>query len=158
MERVVHGFEPVYDEHSKILIVGTMPSVLSRKQSFYYGNPQNRFYGVLSRLLGCKKPETVEEKIHMLLSHGIAVYDVLKSCDIAGSADSSIKNARPNDFSPIFDTADIKRVFANGQTAYKYYIRFVGEAEVLPSTSPANAAFGMDRLIDAWAGILQFIK
>ncbi len=152
-----HGFEPVYDERSQILIVGTMPSVLSRRQNFYYGNPQNRFYDVLSGLLGCPKPQTVEEKISMLLYSGIAVYDVLKCCDISGSADSSIKNAEVNDFSPIFETADIKRVFANGRTAYKYYSRFVGEAVCLPSTSPANAAFGMDRLMDEWNVILDFL-
>lgn len=155
--RVRHTFEPVYNAESCILIVGTMPSVLSRQQNFYYANPRNRFYDVLSALYGCAKPETIEQKIAMLLSHKTAVYDVLESCDIKGSADTSIKNARVNDFSDIFKAATIKCVFANGKTAYQYYSKYVGEAVCLPSTSPANAAWGLQRLIKAWSAILKYI-
>lgn len=158
MEKVIHTFEPVYDANSKILIVGTMASVLSRKDGFYYGNPKNRFYAVLSALLGVEKPGTIEQKKAMLLKQRIALYDVLSECEIKGSADASIKNAKPNDLMPIFKTADVKCVFANGKTAYKYYKKFFDEDIVcLPSTSPANAAYGMERLMEEWAAILDYI-
>jgi len=158
METVRHTFEPVFDTNSQILIVGTMPSVLSRRNEFYYGNPQNRFYDVLSGLFRCNKPEEIGDKKKMLLEHGVALYDVLSECSIKGSADSSIKNAKPNDFSKIFKTADIKCVFANGKTAYRYYTKLIGGAVCLPSTSPANASWSVGRLMDAWKVILEYIK
>ncbi len=157
-QKVFHAFDPVYDARSKILIVGTMPSVRSRKEGFYYGNPRNRFYDVLSALLQCDKPQTTEEKTRMLLRNRIALYDVLGECDIRGSADASIKNAVPNDFSPIFRAADIAKVFANGRAAYGYYKNFIcGEVTYLPSTSPANAAYQMEKLVGEWSMILQYI-
>ncbi|MGI6153135.1 MAG: DNA-deoxyinosine glycosylase [Christensenellaceae bacterium] len=159
MEKVIHTFEPVFDARSKILIVGTMPSVLSRQEQFYYGNPRNRFYDVLSALFKHKKPASAGEKKAFLLKHNIALYDVLAECEIKGSMDASIKNARPNDFSGIFAAAAIKRVYANGNTAYKYYKRFIGEdVTCLPSTSPANAAYSLERLIGEWAQILDAME
>ncbi len=158
MEKVSHTFLPVFDARSRILILGTMPSVLSRKQNFYYGNPKNRFYDVLCRLLDCRKPETVEQKKTMLLSNRIAVFDVLRECKIAGSSDASIRSARPNDLSPILRGAQIRCVFANGAAAYRYYRRFFDDEVIcLPSTSPANAAWSMERLAEAWAVILTYL-
>lgn len=156
-ERVLHTFPPVFDGNSKVLIVGSIPSVKSRQEGFYYGNPQNRFYRVLAAVLGVDVPQTIGQKKAMLLKHGIAVYDVLSECDIEGSSDLSIKNARVNDFSAIFAAAEIRRVFANGKAAHQYFERFVGAAECLPSTSPANAAWNLERLIGAWTVIRNYI-
>lgn len=154
----VHNIPPVYDENSRILILGSFPSVKSREIQFFYGHPQNRFWKVLSSVLGSECPVTVEEKKQFLLSNKIAVWDVIKSCEITGSSDSSIKNTEPNDFTEIFEAADIKAVFANGATAYKLCKKY-HEFDVikLPSTSPANAAFSLERLIGAWSVILEYL-
>lgn len=152
---VINTFPPVYDKNSKLLIVGTMPSVISRQQGFYYGNPKNRFYAVISALLNKELPVTVPQKKDMLLDAGIALYDVLKTCDIHGSGDCSIKDAQPNDFTQIFNGADIKRVYANGRAAQRYFERFVGAAVYLPSTSPANASYNIETLIASWRIILK---
>lgn len=154
----VHNIPPVYDENSCILILGSFPSVKSREMQFFYGHPQNRFWKVLSSVLGSECPVTVEEKKQFLLSNKIAVWDIIKSCEITGSSDSSIKNAEPNDFTEIFKAADIKAVFANGATAYKLCKEY-HEFDVikLPSTSPANAAFSLERLIGAWSVILEYL-
>lgn len=153
-ERSEHPFAPVYDSSSRILIVGTFPSVISRQQNFYYGNPRNRFYRVLAALFGTHVPEGIEAKKRFLLRHHVAVYDVLESCVIRGSADASIRSARPNDFGPIFHAAPIACVYANGRTAHKLYEQYVGSAVYLPSTSPANASYSLERLVGAWAVIL----
>ena len=150
-----HNIEPVYDENSKILILGSFPSVKSRETGFFYGHPQNRFWRVVAAVRNEAVPETIAEKKSFLLRNGIAVWDVIKSCDITGSGDSSIKNAVPNDISVILKTAPIERIFCNGAASYKLYKRFLepetGMAAVkLPSTSPANAAYSLDRLIDEW--------
>ena len=150
-----HNIEPVYDENSKILILGSFPSVKSRVTGFFYGHPQNRFWRVVAAVRNEAVPETTAEKKSFLLRNGIAVWDVIKSCDITGSGDSSIKNAVPNDISVILKTAPIERIFCNGAASYKLYKRFLepetGMAAVkLPSTSPANAAYSLDRLIDEW--------
>lgn len=155
---IVHPIEPVYDKNSKVLILGSFPSVKSREQMFFYGHPQNRFWKVVSSVFGCDLPETVEEKRRFLLSSRIALWDVIASCDITGSSDSSIKNAVPNDLSIILDSADIQSIYVNGKTAEKYYNRYIKniigrEAKCLPSTSPANAACSMDMLIAAWSVI-----
>lgn len=157
--RVTHGFEPVYDEHSRILILGSFPSVKSRENSFYYGHPQNRFWKLMARLLEEPLPETIEEKKRLLLSHGIAVWDVVAACDIKGSSDSSIRNVIPADINRILRAADIEKIIANGDTAYKLYHKYCEphtgrEALKCPSTSPANAIFTLDRLADAWSRIL----
>lgn len=152
---ISHPFPPIYDRNSKILILGSFPSVKSREQRFFYGHPQNRFWQVAAAVFGCAVPDTIAEKRRFLLENGIALWDVIASCEISGSSDSSIKNAVPNDLSVIFGAADIKRVFVNGRTAEKYYNKYqykkTGKAAVcLPSTSPANAAWGLARLADAW--------
>ena len=152
---ICHPIEPIYDENSKILILGSFPSVKSREQMFFYGHPQNRFWRVVSAVFGCDLPVTVEQKRKMLLDNGIAVWDVIASCEITGSSDSSIRNVTANNLSIILDTADIRQIFVNGKTAEKYYNKYlctsVGrDAVCLPSTSPANAAWSVEKLIEAW--------
>ena len=154
----VHPIPPVFDEKSKILILGSFPSVKSRETEFFYGHPQNRFWKVISTILGESLPTTVDEKRELLLKHRVALWDVLASCDIDGSADSSIRNATPNDISAILSTADVRAIFVNGKTAEKYYNRYIKpltnrSAICLPSTSPANAATSFERLLDAWQRI-----
>ena len=158
---VRHPFPPLYDENSKILILGSFPSVKSREMAFFYGHPQNRFWKLLSRLLEAPFPETVPERRAFLLAHGIALWDVIASCEIRGSSDASIRNAVPNDLRQILDHAQIRQIYVNGQTAGKLYRKYqekplreaygdCAKAVVLPSTSPANAAWTMDRLMEAW--------
>ncbi len=159
-QRVKHGFGPVYDNSSRILILGSFPSVKSREQQFYYGHPQNRFWKVTAALTGTTLPQTIEEKKQMLLQNGIAVWDVIDECEIIGSSDSSIRNVIPTDLSRVFGTADIRAVYANGNTAKRLFERFQQKScgrEIigLPSTSPANAAFSLERLVDCWKCILD---
>lgn len=150
-----HPIPPIYDENSKILILGSFPSVKSRDQQFFYGHPQNRFWKVLAAVFDCPVPQTVDEKKELLLRNKIALWDVINSCEITGSADSSIKDAVPNDLGEIFSVADIKQIYVNGKTAEKYYNKYMKErygreAVCMPSTSPANASWTLDRLVDAW--------
>ena len=152
---VCHTFQPVYDERSKILILGSLPSVKSREQGFYYGHPQNRFWRVLAEVLSCRKPETIEEKKKMLLEHHIALWDVIESCDIIGSSDSSIKNVVPADIESILLRTKIGRIFANGKKAESLYQKYIFPktkvpVTALPSTSPANAAFSLEKLTAVW--------
>lgn len=156
-----HPIKPVFDENSKILILGSFPSVKSREQLFFYGHPQNRFWRVTSSVFERDVPETIEEKKRFLLSCRIAVWDVIASCDITGSSDSSIKNAVANDIGMILKRADIEKIFVNGETAYKYYNKYLKdklgiEAICLPSTSPANAAWSQQKLIEAWKVIREY--
>lgn len=157
--RVRHDFEPVYDEHSRILILGSFPSVKSRENQFYYGHPQNRFWRLMARLLEEPVPETIEEKQSLLLRHHIAIWDVVSVCDIKGSSDSSIRNVIPADINRILRAADIQEIIANGDTAYKLYKKYCQqhtgrEAVKCPSTSPANAIFTLERLCEVWGGEL----
>ena len=159
-EHIVHSFEPVYDKASEILILGTLPSVKSRENNFYYGHKQNRFWKVLATLLKEPVPDTIEEKKAMLLAHRIALWDVIQSCDIKGSSDSSIKNVVPTDLGQIISNSRIERVYCNGAASGNYYKKYqqkvLGiEAVVLPSTSPANAAYSLDRLIGIWSGTIN---
>lgn len=154
----LHNIPPLYDENSRVLILGSFPSVKSREAKFFYGHPQNRFWRVVSAVMGEECPTSIEEKRAFLLRNGVAVWDVIKSCEITGSSDSSIKNAVPNDLSEIFAAADIKAVFCNGKASYDMYRKYQEKqtgrtAEVLPSTSPANAAYGIERLIEEWIKI-----
>lgn len=157
---VEHPIKPVYDNNSKILILGSFPSVKSRESNFFYGHPQNRFWKVLARVFHEAVPLTVEEKREFLLRNNVAVWDVIKSCDIVGSSDSSIKNVVPNDLREILSVAEIKQIFVNGKTAEQYYKKYI-EKEIgrkaicLPSTSPANAAWNVERLVAEWMQILQ---
>ena len=159
-EHIVHSFEPVYDKDSEILILGTLPSVKSRENNFYYGHKQNRFWKVLATLLKEPVPDTIEEKKAMLLAHRVALWDVIQSCDIKGSSDSSIKNVQPTDIGMILEKTNVTQIYANGNKAGQLYKRYqfpvTGiEATMLPSTSPANAAWSFDRLCEAWRVILE---
>ena len=141
-QKISHTFEPVYDKESKILILGSFPSVKSRESKFYYGHPQNRFWKVIAKITNRKEPMTIEEKKELLLSNHIAIWDVIESCTIQGSSDSSIQ-----------------RIYVNGNKAYELYHRYAEEntgmkAVKLPSTSPANAAWNLDRLYEIWKQIL----
>lgn len=152
---IQHPIEPVYNKYSRILILGSFPSVKSREEGFFYGHPQNRFWRVISAIYNAETPVTVEEKKQFLLEYHIAVWDVIASCDIVGSSDNSIKNVVPNDLQRILEIAPIEKIFVNGKKAeqlYKKYIeKEVGrEAICLPSTSPANAAWSLDKLVEAW--------
>ena len=154
-EHITHSFEPIYNEDSEILILGTLPSVKSRESQFFYGHPRNRFWDLLATLTGEPLPAGIEDKKSLLLAHHIAIWDVIASCDIEGSSDSSIKNAVPNDFSFILKTAPIRQIYTNGGTAYKLYHKYCEkvtgfEAVKLPSTSPANASYSLERLIRQW--------
>lgn len=156
---IIHPFEPVYNSESQILILGSLPSVKSRENQFYYGHPQNRFWKVIANILNVPVPETIEEKKSLLLENNIALWDVIYECDIAGSSDSSIKNVVPCDIASIINKAKIKKVFCNGQTAGKLYKKFIFpqtkfEAEILPSTSPANAVWTLEKLVENWKKIL----
>ena len=152
---VEHPIKPVYDKNSRILILGSFPSVKSREANFFYGHPQNRFWKVLAKVFEDEVPVTVEEKRAFLLAHGVAVWDVIKSCDIVGSSDSSIKNVVANDLREILDAADIRKIFVNGKTAEQYYKKYIEKdigrgAICLPSTSPANAAWNVEKLVAEW--------
>lgn len=158
-ERVRHEFSPVYNENSRILILGSLPSVKSREQLFYYGHPQNRFWKVIAGLTGQPVPLTISEKKELLLTQGIAVSDVIAECDIIGSSDSSIRNVVPMDLQEILENARIRRIYANGNTAKKLFERFQKKScqrDIigLPSTSPANAAYSLERLIEVWKCII----
>ena len=158
-QKISHSFEPVYDKESKILILGSFPSVKSRESKFYYGHPQNRFWKVIAKITNRKEPMTIEEKKELLLSNHIAIWDVIESCTIQGSSDSSIKDVVVNDFSDILQNSSIQRIYVNGNKAYELYHRYAEEntgmkAVKLPSTSPANAAWNLDRLYEIWKQIL----
>jgi hypoxanthine-DNA glycosylase len=158
-EHVKHTFAPVYNSASKILILGSFPSVKSREQGFYYGHPQNRFWKVVAEIFSCEIPQTIEEKKNMILNANVAIWDVIDSCDIIGSSDSSIQNVIPNDLSIILNHANIDKIYANGKTAAKLYEKYSQNLTginiiTLPSTSPANAAYTLKRLIESWKQIL----
>lgn len=158
----VHNIEPVYDEHSRVLILGSFPSVKSRETQFFYGHKQNRFWKVLAGILDCEVPQTVEEKKAMLLSHHIAVWDVIGTCTITGSSDSSIRDVVPNDISRILDRAPIQLICSNGNKSWELYQKYLypqtkREAVKLPSTSPANATFRLENLIEEWKIIKEEI-
>ena len=163
MTHVIHKIPPVYNKNSQILILGSFPSVKSREGRFFYQHKQNRFWKVLSTIVNDVLPETIDEKKDFLLKNHIAVWDVIASCDIEGSSDSSIKNAVPNDFSDILKAAPIRKIYTNGGTAYKLYHKYCDKvtgikAMKLPSTSPANASYSLDRLISEWKVIADQIS
>lgn len=160
-EIFTHTFEPIFDKNSEILVLGSFPSVKSRENNFYYAHPQNRFWNVVASVYSCPVPKTVEEKKNMLLSNKIAVWDVIKSCEITGSADNTIKSVIPNDLSEILSVADIKKIYANGKTAQSLYNKYIKKNTgvdiiSLPSTSPANAAYSLEKLIKEWKTINEY--
>ena len=159
---VSHDFEPVFDENSKVLILGTFPSVKSRENQFYYGHPQNRFWKVIAGLTESEVPQTIEEKKKLLLEHGIAIWDVIESCDIIGSSDSSIKNVVPADIESVVANSKIQNIYANGGTEKKLYEKYskkkTGREIIgLPSTSPANAAYSLERLLECWQKVKKVL-
>jgi len=155
-----HTFEPVFDTESRMLILGSFPSVKSRENNFFYGHPQNRFWKVMANVLAWKVPETIEEKREMLLANHVAVWDVIASCSIQGSSDTSIKDVVVNDFSRILNHSKVERIYVNGGKAYELYVKYAEKttgikAIKLPSTSPANAAWSLERLTEAWRELIQ---
>ena len=156
---IVHPIPPLYGENSKVLILGSFPSVKSREAEFFYGHPQNRFWAVVAAVFGKEKPKTIEEKKKLILENSLALWDVIGSCEIVGSADSTIRNVTANDLSEIINNSKVERIFVNGKTAEKYYNKYTYpktgiKAVCLPSTSPANAAWSFEKLVEAWKIIL----
>jgi hypoxanthine-DNA glycosylase len=162
-ERLAHPFGPLFDKRSRVLILGSFPSVKSREQQFFYGHPQNRFWPLIAALFGAAVPRTIPEKKALILDNGLALWDSIASCEIRGSSDASIRNAEPNDLRVILERCDIRQIYCNGKTSHALYRRWIEarigrEAQCLPSTSPANAAWSMERLLEAWAVILQGVR
>ena len=159
-----HPFPPLYDERSRVLILGSFPSVKSREQQFFYGHPQNRFWHVLPALFGENAPTSIGEKKAFVLRNRLALWDTIGSCEIKGSSDASITNVAANDLRPILDGADIRAIFCNGGTSYKWYNKLLRDelgrdAALLPSTSPANAQWTLERLTEAWKrAILPYLE
>ena len=159
-DRILHPIPPTWNGESEILILGSFPSVKSREMAYFYGHPQNRFWKVMSVLFEEEIPGIAEGRRAFLLRHRIAAWDVIAACRITGSADSSIRDAEVNDLRPILEGAPIRKIFTNGKTADRLYRRYTIpvtgiSAVCLPSTSPANAAWSLDRLAEAWAVIRQ---
>lgn len=157
---ITHPFPPLFSENSTTLILGSFPSVKSREAMFFYGHPRNRFWKVISALFGEIEPITIEDKKSLILRNNLALWDSIHSCTITGSSDSSVKDVEPNDLSVILNNSKVGRVFCNGALSHKMYMKYIYpdikiEAVKLPSTSPANAAFSLERLIDEWGIILK---
>lgn len=155
---LIHPIAPVFDSESKVLILGSFPSVKSREEGFFYGHPQNRFWKVTSNVFGEDIPFSIEEKKSFLIRYHLALWDVIGSCEINGSSDSSIRNVTVNDISVILDEADIKAIYLNGRKAFQLYQKYLypvtgREGICLPSTSPANAMWRLDDLTKAWSVI-----
>ena len=163
MTMVTQTFQPVYSRESKVLILGSFPSVKSRENGFYYGHPRNRFWRVIAFLLNQPEPQTVEEKKKLILTGGLAIWDVIQTCDIEGSSDSSIKNVTASQLSPLLEETGIRRIFANGATTARLYDKYQRaetgmEIVTLPSTSPANAAYSFQRLCEAWMPVKEALE
>lgn len=161
-ERIIHPFEALYNENSKVLILGSFPSVKSREVSFFYGHPRNRFWKVIPALFGEEEPVTIEKKKELILRRNLALWDSIHSCEITGSSDSSVKNVVPNDISKIIGNSKVSKIFCNGALSHKMYMKYIFpdtkiEAVKLPSTSPANAAYSLDKLIEEWKIIKEYL-
>lgn len=158
-QQVTHTFPALFDADCKILILGSVPSVKSREQNFYYGHPQNRFWKILAACFNAPLPTTIEEKTAFAKAHGIALYDVVERCLIIGSSDASIQDVVPTDLSIILNETGNIPIFGNGAAACKLYGKYqeksVGYPIIpLPSSSPANAAWTLDKLISTWSGTI----
>ena len=156
-----HTFDPVFNADSKILILGSFPSVKSRENNFFYVHPQNRFWKVMANVLDWEVPSTIEENKTMLLSNHVAVWDVIASCSIQGSSDTSIKDVVVNDFSKILENSKVERIYVNGGKAYELYHKYAEKvtgikAVKLPSTSPANAAWSLEKLTKIWKETIEY--
>ena len=152
---IIHPIPPTFDENSEILILGSFPSSSSREMGYYYGHPRNRFWKVMAALYGEAVPAGVDERRSFLLRNRVAAWDVISSCTIMGSSDSSIRDVTANDLRPILSGSSVQKIYVNGKTAEKMYRRYIEpslgiSAVCLPSTSPANAAYTLDRLIEEW--------
>lgn len=152
---IIHPIPPLFDENSKTLILGSFPSVKSREAAFFYGHPQNRFWNVIANIFNEEKPKGIEEKKELILKNNLALWDVIQSCEIEGSADSTISDVTANDLSIILNNSKVEKIFVNGKTAEKYYNKYTYpktgiKAVCLPSTSPANAAWSFEKLAEAW--------
>ena len=163
MNTVTHPIPPVFDSASRILILGSFPSVKSREGHFFYHHPQNRFWKTLAGILAVPVPGSIDEKKEFLLSHHIALWDVIASCSIEGSSDSSIRDVVPNDLSRILSAANIQAIFCNGKTSWNYYKKYQETvtgipAVPLPSTSPANAAWTLEKLEGVWDVISDYLE
>ena len=159
-QRLFHPFGPLFSPDSRVLILGSFPSVKSREQNFFYGHPQNRFWKVIAALFEQETPQTIPEKKELILSHGLALWDSIASCVITGSSDASIREVRANDLRIILDHAPIERICCNGRKSFEMYEKYIWpeigrEAVCLPSTSPANAQWSLQKLITAWAVIRE---
>ncbi len=159
-ERILHPFPPLFDSESRTLILGSFPSVKSREAMFFYGHPQNRFWRLTALLCHEDTPQTIEEKSSLILRHHLALWDSIQSCTITGSSDSSVRDVVPNDLRVIFDNSKTESVFCNGALSHKMYMKYIypqtGIAAVkLPSTSPANAAYSLERLAESWRVIME---
>ena len=160
---LTHTFGPLYDEQSRILILGSFPSVKSREANFFYGHPQNRFWKVIAAVTGNPVPTSIDEKKQLLHRSHIALWDTIWQCDIIGSSDSSIRNVIPTDLSIILNHAPIRQIYCNGATSANLFHKYQGKtlnrtAIKLPSTSPANAAFSVERLTGQWKIIKQALS
>ena len=158
MNYLQHPFGPLFNENSHVLILGSFPSVKSREQNFFYGHPQNRFWRVIATVFDKPVPQNIEEKKQLILTNGLALWDSIASCEITGSSDASIRNARANDIDIILGNSSIERIYCNGRKSHELYCRYIEaqtgrEAICLPSTSPANAQWSLERLIEAWSVI-----
>lgn len=158
-ELVIHPFQPIWDEHSEILILGSIPSVTSRKQQFYYAHPQNRFWSMME-ILGKCELKTTQQRIDFLHLHHFALWDVLASCQITGSSDASIKDVKVNDLSCVVTNSKIRTIVTTGKTAGYYYKKYSFpstniEAMVLPSTSAANASVRLEHLVQAYQVLFE---
>lgn len=163
MERVSHPIPPLFNEESRVLVLGSFPSVKSREGRFFYHHPQNRFWRVISSVFEEPVPVTIEEKRELLLRCKVAVWDVIQSCEITGSSDSSIRNVIPNDLGKVLNHSKIQRIFANGSTSYQLYMKYIHpvtgmEIFKLPSTSPANAAYSLERLLKEWSILKSYTE
>lgn len=159
LQTVVHTIPPLYDRYSRVLLLGSIPSPKSREIGFFYGHPQNRFWRVLAAVLGEEVPQTIEDKRAMCLKHHVALWDTIARCDIAGASDTSIRNAEPNDMGKLVRESEITRIFATGGKSAELYRKLIEPTlhipiTQLPSTSPANAAWSLERLIEAYRVIL----
>jgi len=154
------SFIPIADENARVLILGTMPSVESRKAGFYYAHPRNRFWKVIANIFGSPLPQSIEEKTHLILTNYIALWDILASCVISGSDDSSIREPIYNDIDSLVSDKPIKKVLCNGRKSYEFCLKLGLNLPVLymPSTSPANAAWNVERLIAAWKSELIMVE
>lgn len=161
--RVTHNFPPLYAADSRVLILGSIPSPKSREQAFFYGHPRNRFWPVLAAVFGECMPQSIEEKRSLALRHHIAMWDTLAACEIRGASDTSIRNAQPNDLNWMIAQTQVHTIFCTGSTSFQYYKRLCQpqtgmEAVCLPSTSPANAAWSKERLIEAYRVVAQAVQ